>query len=246
MHYWLRILVGAAGVFTIGMVGVIGFRRGADRIHDMIAPSAPVPAPPLPFNLDGRTVGSIREVDVLRDSSDVTTGVRFTVDLDSPAATSRVGRCTLAANDSQAWHHGETFICATAADSSASELMPFGEVVFEPGSLTRPLLLPARKVAELRRPAGGRSSEAGVASGGVHIGRQSRSQTAGSFNLTADSNGAFMVVKDEKGRDLFRLRADSSGAFIRIRDDSGREVLKLIADPHGVVFRVKPDARTRR
>jgi hypothetical protein len=58
------------------------------------------------------------------------------------------------------------------------------------------------------------------------------------MSLAATAAGAFMLIRDEKGRPVFQLNADSTGAFIQIRDSNGKEVVRFRADSQGIKGRI--------
>lgn len=47
--------------------------------------------------------------------------------------------------------------------------------------------------------------------------------------VQADRRGANIRIHDEHGNDIFRLLADSLGASLRVRDKNGRDIVRLVA-----------------
>ena len=61
----------------------------------------------------------------------------------------------------------------------------------------------------------------------------------GSFSLKADSQGAVVSVRDERGRSLLDLRADHNGVNLNVRDRHGRNLVRLLADSIGAAMDIR-------
>ena len=63
-NYWLRIALGAAAIFTVGMIGVSLARQGVGHVRGVVEGSGPITLPVafVPFKLDGRKLGTITKV----------------------------------------------------------------------------------------------------------------------------------------------------------------------------------------
>ena len=68
--YWMRILLGAMAVFTIGMVGVALFRHGRAKVTEVVAGSGPLsfPLPFVPFQLEGARLGTLERLVINREA----------------------------------------------------------------------------------------------------------------------------------------------------------------------------------
>ena len=67
--YWLRILLGALGIFAIGMIGVTIVRGGHAKMHNVVEGQRPDdhPAGLVPFVLAGERLGNLEHVVLHRD-----------------------------------------------------------------------------------------------------------------------------------------------------------------------------------
>lgn len=242
--YWLRISFGALVIFGVGMVGLHLVRQGSSKVHSLIHSADPISLPLafVPFRLAGEKLGDIRHLQLDRSAPDRVDSIQLTVELNDAALASRLADCRLSATDAQSFGPQTSFLCVSPADSARMHLVPFGTVRFEPAGDTRPLLLPADMVAQwhgrdrsnvrvdvqagrttvsqaqaLRQ--GGRPAQLDIQGDSVHVAIESRSD-GGRFTLRADSNGAFLSIRDAKGHDVVLLRADSNGALFKVKGDS--------------------------
>jgi hypothetical protein len=157
--YWLRILLGALGIFAVGMLVVTVVRATRARVKSVADSSDPItiPLPFVPFRLDGERLGTFERVVINRDAPDDVRSVDLHVDLGRSAATAKVERCSgiLAqfrpgpAGESLTLHDAE-FACVED-DSTQSALEQFGDVHFVPGDHVAPLLVPPELATKLRR-----------------------------------------------------------------------------------------------
>jgi hypothetical protein len=227
-RYWLRIALGALGIFVLGMMAISIYRNAVSRVQTLANSAAPITVPLaiMPFKLDGDHLGRIEQVQIRRDAPKRISGVGLVVKTaDSAAANAALARCLLTVQGGAVEQHGLGFHCATPADSLADSLTAFGEVRFEPGGMLRAFFLPARIVGEWRE---GRSELMAFDSG-------HRSHRRATIRIDNDSGDA-----------VFELRADSTGARLRVRDDSGRDVLLLDADSAGARMMVRGDSVSRK
>jgi hypothetical protein len=157
--YWLRILLGAAGIFAVGMLVVTVVREVRGRVHSVARSSDPItiPLPFVPFRIDGERLGTFERLVIRRDAPEDVRSVDLHVDLGSTAATGRIQECIgiLARLHEGAGGRGTTlhdaeFSCVRD-DSARAALEAFGEVHFVPGDHTAPLLVPPEVANELRR-----------------------------------------------------------------------------------------------
>ena len=228
--YWLRIGLGAMLIFLVGMGVVRAGKKGVEKAKDLIAhgSSFNIPFAIIPFKLDGQDIGSIRQIQLDRSGPHRIDGVHLVVRLADPAALDGLDNCQLTARGLQDIDENTTFACVGAGDSAAN-LVHFGEVVFEPGSASRELMLPEAEVAQW-------SDGAAAAAPAV------ANAQAAVAHAQASMQRALLQVRDSRGRQLVQLNADSMGAFLRVRDSKGNDVVNLRADSGGLVLHVRDDS----
>jgi hypothetical protein len=234
--YWLRILLGALGVFSIGMLVVTLARRGRERVTAVVSGSGPlsVPLPFVPFELDGNKLGMVERMVVNRDAPKKVSSVDLEVKLDDSLLAQGLAGCRLAANlesDSAAHGHGDVnvhmnrpdhgafFFCA----SSDSALVPFGTVTLQPGGVTVPLLV-RQSLAETLQS--GRWADDGDSSDVV---AERAEALADSMEATADSIAEVQAAQ-VANRPVRSHLGDSLRAAGRRRADSLQQALGRMAD----------------
>jgi hypothetical protein len=161
-NYWLRILLGALGIFVVGLIGVSIVRGAHRKIHSMVEGSGPITIPLglIPFVLAGERLGNLDHVTLHRESPSRVSDVELGVDLSDSLLAQGLSGCRLAANfegDSTDKgvnirvnrDHNNAFRCV-AGDSTPPDLIEFGVAIFQPGDVEVPLLLPAEVVTELQ------------------------------------------------------------------------------------------------
>ena len=230
-RYWLRIALGAVGIFILGMTAISIYRNGVSKVESIANSADPITVPLaiLPFRLDGNQLGRIEQVQIRRDAPKRISGLDLVVKTkDAAAADAALTSCLVTIQDQTVERHGPSFHCATPADSLADSLTVFGEIRFEPGGALRAFFLPARIVDEWRA---GRS-ELMAFDSGAHSSHRRRRAT--------------IRIDGDSGNTLFELRADSTGARIRVRDDTGNDVLLLDADSTGARLMVRDDSARRK
>jgi hypothetical protein len=163
-NYWLKILLGAMGVFTIGMIGVSIVRSGIAKVNSVVEGSGPITIPLglVPFVLAGERLGKLDHVTLHRDSPNRVTEVELSVDLADTLLAEGLAGCRLVANlegneqepgvNIRVGREGterNAFSCLPG-DSIPADLVEYGVATFNPGDVEVPLLLPADLVAELQ------------------------------------------------------------------------------------------------
>lgn len=235
-RYWLRIALGALGIFVVGML-VIGFtRRGVEKVKELAAQDHfSIPMAFLPFQLDGHRLGRLERVGVTRSTDGQLQGFQFVARLDSGEAAPAPGQCLVGLPDVGNLGGGAKFVCLAASDSASGSYVPFGTVTFTPDGLERTLYVPADMThgiqASVVAPVAPTPPAATTAST-VNI-----NVPDPSVHIRADEKGAHMDIQG-KGAGLFHLRADSTGARLVIRDSAGRIIMNLKADSTGAAFDV--------
>jgi hypothetical protein len=224
--YWMRILLGAAAIFAIGMVGVTLYRRGVVKVNQVVAGSGPltIPLPFVPFELDGNRLGTVERLVVNRDAPKKVSSVDLEVKLDDSLVAQGLAGCRLAANiegDSSSPkdfnvhvnRNSRPFFFCAGEDTS---LVEFGTVTLNPGEVTVPLLIPESVADQLES---GAWDHDGAADSADVMAAQAES-LAGKAQKAADSIMKLPAVqaklKDARSRGL----ADSLRKAGRLRADS--------------------------
>ncbi len=171
-NYWLKILLGALGVFAIGMIGVTIVRSGIAKVNSVVEGEGPISIPLglVPFELGGERLGNLDHVTLYRDSPEQVRAVELTVNLTDSMLAHGLAGCRLVANIEgegqqkgvnirvgKGSEHRDAFSCLPE-DSMPEHLVDFGVAIFRPGDVEVPLLLPAEIVDELQNLDFGRDS----------------------------------------------------------------------------------------
>ena len=217
--YWIRIALTALGIFCVGMVIVSAGRRGVDKVKELaMQHTLRLSSGVAPFQVDTRRLGTLTEVEMDPDRSEGFPYINMTVELDPGIPTANLDSCILLASDMESIKSDRGLHCAEGV--SRDSLVQMGEVNFEPSGESVGLYIPAAKLNEI--PWFNHVKKNDLPPAGQ-----------GGLSLQANAGGAFMLIKDDKGRPVFQLNADSNGAFIQIRDSNGKEVLRFRADSQG-------------
>ena len=151
--YWVKIVLGAVGIFALGMVVVTAIRRATNQVRvyrDTSDPvSIPFPFGILPFRLDGVKLGTVEHLTLLRDSPQGISNIRLLIKLSDSIQGSRLANCLLVVDDLENFDNHTTFRCQEG-DTTGLQLVHYGEVELEGAGMSVPLLLPASAIAELR------------------------------------------------------------------------------------------------
>jgi hypothetical protein len=161
-NYWLKILLGALGIFVVGMIGVSIVRGGIAKVHSVVEGDGPITIPLglIPFVLAGERLGNLDRVTLHRETPSRVSAVELEVDLSDSLLAQGLSGCRLAANlEGDSTDHGvnvrvnrdhkSTFHCVPV-DSTPPDLLEYGVAVFRPGDIEVPLLLPTDLVTELQ------------------------------------------------------------------------------------------------
>jgi hypothetical protein len=221
----MRIALGAAAIFIVGMIGLTLVRRGLGTVHGVVHGSGPISIPLafIPFQLNGDKLGSLERVTLRRETPNKVTSVELEVKLSDSLLARGLEGCRLAANlDSEVpgrpsinVHRGPfaegSFWCAKD-DSANVALVEYGQAVFHPGDVTVPLLLPRSLVDELQNLDLGHDSMPAVAKAQVD-------SIMAATELRIDSVDAL------RDRMIDSLRAEGQR-----RGDSARRVARQMVD----------------
>ena len=152
-NYWLKIALGALGVFLIGFLGISLFRKAKSTVVSTFDSTDPISLPIafVDFKLDGRKLGEISRVVLLRNEPSHISGLTVVLKVADSLRTG-LQNCIITVDDVEQMNDKSTFRCQTSADTAGLTLVPFGRVAFKGGSTdTFPLLLPAKAVADIQR-----------------------------------------------------------------------------------------------
>jgi hypothetical protein len=129
-NYWLRILLGAVAIFTVGMVGVTLARQGMGRVRGVVEGSGPISLPVafLPFKLDGEKIGNIQRIKILRNAPNQVRSVHLQVRLADSVSPSRLDPCILVAQSFENISSETTVLCSDAEDTVGEDLAAVGEI----------------------------------------------------------------------------------------------------------------------
>jgi hypothetical protein len=247
-RYWLRIGLGALLIFVIGTAAMAAVRKGKAEFRHFLATAGtriPLQLANLKFRFDGRSLGKVTGIDFQRTAPADPGRVTVRVALADGADMDALRDCSLTTDDLSHLDGQTGFRCAAPAELGAGDLVETGKIIFEPGTVSRPLYLLQRDVDRWRRSevrsldaSLNASGHGGVqARGNFDIGSQGGPQK-GSFTLQADSQGAVISVKDDAGRSLLDFHADQNGVNLNLRDRRGRNLIKLLADSLGAALKV--------
>lgn len=225
-NYWLRIALGAAAIFTIGMIGITVARQGVGRVRGVVEGSGPITLPIafVPFKLDGRKLGSVNKVVLLREAPKSISSVELEVKLKDSLLARGLEGCYLAAKFDAEHKPGQVhadpfssgvFSCLDPSDS-VPQFQVFGRAVFQPGNVTVPLLLPNDIVDDLRKGDFGAQEEDSIAA--------AAEARADSISEAVEARAASEVARSERLVDSLHRegmrRADSTRRGARRMADS--------------------------
>jgi len=248
-RYWTRIALGALLVFCLGMVGVTVVRKGSAEVRSLLSTAAsrlPLRLANVGFLLNGRRVGEVTGLDIVRNSGTEIGRITGHVKLNDPESVAELSDCNLTIDNLRGWNDRSSFSCAEAGALGSGDLVEVGEIVFEPGRFSRPLYLPQRVVSDWRRSeiqkldaSLARDGRGGVRASGSFdvLDRQHGSQN-GTFDLRADSQGAVLSVRDGQNRQIVDFSATPGGLHLNVRDRHGRNLLRLLADSLGAALNI--------
>jgi hypothetical protein len=160
-NYWLKILLGALGIFVLGMIGVTIVRSGIAKVNSVVEGSGPITIPLglIPFVLAGERLGNLDRVTLHRESPSRVDQVELQVDLADSLLAHGLSGCRLTAHFEDGGkggvdvrvgrNHNHTFECVRE-DSTPPNMVEYGTAIFRPGDVEVPLLLPADLVTELQ------------------------------------------------------------------------------------------------
>ncbi|HEX6669785.1 MAG TPA: hypothetical protein VF061_09515 [Gemmatimonadales bacterium] len=230
-NYWLKILLGALGVFAVGMIGVTIVRSGIAKVNSVVEGSGPITIPLglVPFVLSGERLGKLNHVTLYRESPRHVSGVELTVDLSDSLLAQGLSGCRLVANiegddrqdgvNIRVGRDGverSAFSCLPE-DSTLADFAEYGEAVLNPGEVEIPLLLPLEVINELQSLDFGHEAAAGDSLGEITV--PNTDSIAAEVERQLDS----AMLRRERGE-------SRAAATMRFADSVRAEALKQIAE----------------
>lgn len=214
-NYWLRIVLGALGIFLLGMLIWTGVRTGRDKVVEVVESDQPITIPLafVPFTVDGRNLGTLSRVEIQRSSPEQVSAVNFTVKLADSVADEQLATCVLVAKDNlDHINPGRAFTCATAADTAGKDLAPVGQLETQRGGVFV-LLARAGTLENLKfnmhgdAAADSATLRAELMVDSIEAAAESASMAADSMHQAADSiRNAAMQQADSARRAAHRMR----------------------------------------
>lgn len=240
-NYWIRIVLGALGVFAGGMALIFVTRTviaKARRVAETTEPIA-IPLAFIPFRLDGSRLGTFDRAVLIRKSPKEVSALNLSVKLADSASGARLSGCALVARFTERPGGGGAvltdadFTCARPDSAAAAAgLAPFGRVAFAPGDLSLPLFVPAemarhfhRDMIDARVDAAADSLAQAADSVADAAGRAADS-IAEAASRMADSISSLHERRADSVRDAALRMADSMRRQARLLRDSLRATLR--------------------
>ena len=99
-NYWFKILLGALGIFAVGMIGVAIVRSGVAKVNSVVHSDEPITIPLglVPFAIAGERLGKLDHVTLYRESPDQVSEVELTVNLADSLLAQGLSGCRLVAD----------------------------------------------------------------------------------------------------------------------------------------------------
>ena len=220
--YWLRIALGALGVFAVGMLLVTMIRGGRARVEEIAEGTGPISIPMafVPLEVGGERMGTLRNLRIFRDSAQNPIRIEVSVQMADSMNLARLGACILQVADSS--EQPNNLRCLSTADSVGRDLVPFGEIRIRNRTEVFPFYMTRAQVADLQSPDGGTRMAESAAEASSEA-EQNQRRLADSIRATMDS--ASEALRDSA--DAIRRRGNeamdsirSGGAGVRVTVDT--------------------------
>lgn len=149
--YWIRMLLGAAGVFVLGMAGWLLIsgpgRHVVEVIDSAVSLSIPLPFDLVPFKVDGDRLGSLKKLVIHRDSPKEVNWIELEAELNEAGRLAELADCRLSIDDFEDLDENSSFACNKELPRGYVE---FGEIRFRGSGESLLLWVPRDVAAELR------------------------------------------------------------------------------------------------
>lgn len=154
--YWLKIVLGAFGVFAVGMVIVSMARSAKSNVEAIAEGTGPITIPLalLPFEIDGERVGTLRRLRIFRDSLQDPTRVEVLIAVADSVSSDRFTNCILGIEPQGGKVQPNDFRCYKAEDTVGKTLVEFGDLQLRDRVGSYKLFAPEAHVEELKRGSG--------------------------------------------------------------------------------------------
>lgn len=153
--YWLKIALGAFVIFIVGTLIVNAIRHGHSSVHEMAEGTGPITIPLafVPFEVEGRKVGTLRQLRIFRDSAQDPTHVEVTISLADTAALDSLAHCILTAQTGTPGDDAppNDFRCMAAGDTAGLDLIDIGDLRIRNRSETFDLHAPRDRAGDFAR-----------------------------------------------------------------------------------------------
>ncbi|HXE57434.1 MAG TPA: hypothetical protein VNK43_05495 [Gemmatimonadales bacterium] len=230
--YWIKIALGALGVFLVGMLAVGVSRWGHRRVKAVVESSEPleIPLAFVPFSLDGERLGEVDRLVIRRNAPDAVDGVEVRVDLADSVPSERLAGCRIAIRDIQSRGHKNVnlkrlvFRCVRD-DSALAGLEPFGEVHLARGGPSFPLYVPAEVARDLREM----DADSAAAAQPEELARMADSIERLVDSIVKDSINAAVLARSESA--LLRMRVVLDSLRARQHGHRGHRAAPLPGAP---------------
>jgi hypothetical protein len=216
---WVRAGLGALAVFALGMMFYTAVRTTRGRAKEALlaikaeldSVSVDAADRAVPFVLDGHVLGRFTGLTLSPARGAAGLSALVTLDrLDVPM----LSGCDLVPIEPEHFEMAQGFRCATPADRA---LRTVGQVRFEPVGVVRPVRGDKAVLEQLQE-------YGAVTVDSAHPGTLHANMTGDSgelVNIQADSNGAYIHVKDGKGK-VVLVRADKRGLVVKVDSNTTR------------------------
>jgi len=214
-RYWTRIILGALAIFLVGTTIFYGARSGKRRVRAIAESADPITIPLafIPFKVDGKDLGTLSRLQILRSSPKQVEAVNFRVKLADSISDEHLGHCILVAGENgmnfQVKHidANATFYCATSEDTAGKNLAPLGSIETQRGS-TYVLLSGADALKDFDGGMDGHNDAAADSISAVY------ERMADSIQQVAESIGNAAETRADSIRAVAEMRAESARAGV--------------------------------
>lgn len=247
--YWLRIGLGALGIFGVGLLIVRGIEYGKNKVKGVIAGNDPITVPIgfLPFNVAGERFGTVRTMKLVRDKSQHLESVQLSVRLGDRADAERLPACDLYLETPQEINDSTSFVCAPAEAIADGSLRELGTILLTPTDRRITFYADSGQVSELRKDQLGlnliesSTDGADAASSAVADAAQGFADGVAGRDGQSPAHGAITV----NGAEQLKFSAGPGGFRMQVVGKDG-EIVKVGASAGGVMVSSVGDKETSR